>query len=109
MTVSSKRARAQAVVDEIRELAASGVTNLHRAQVESILEKHGASALRHCVGYGQLTEEVWPRMCEKCEVRIDEERGEFRVPFPRFCSLPALILGWRQSDSWSTEPRFLVD
>jgi hypothetical protein len=88
------RAKAQAVVDEIRELAAAGVTDLRRDEVEAIIAKHGASALRQCVGCGQLTEELWPRMCEKCEVRIDEERGDNRVAFPQFCSFPALMLGY---------------
>lgn len=86
--------KAKLVVDELRELAAAGVTDLHRSQVESIIAKHGASALRQCVGCGQLTEERWPRMCEKCEVRIDEEQGDNRVAFPQFCSFPALMLGY---------------
>ena len=50
--------------------------------------------LRQCAGCGRITDTEWPRLCPECEAALDEQLGDHRVPFPRYCSFPALMLGW---------------
>lgn len=79
-------------LSKLKELATK--EKVTQEQARQLRDLAGLTHVRQCLGCGKLTDVPWPKACPACEAMLAEQEDQGFVAFVRFCSFPALMLGW---------------